>query len=64
MEGVYMQVQAISNNVEFGKSKARKAREAMIRQQEDVMTKLSDKSLFKVLQFKQTIKNISRFLTV
>lgn len=45
MEGVYMQVQAISNNVEFGKSRARKAREAMIRQQEDAILMLDDKTI-------------------
>ncbi|MCM1010711.1 MAG: hypothetical protein NC390_07550 [Fusobacterium sp.] len=38
-----MQIQAINNNLEFGKSKARKAREAAIRQQEDMVLSLSDK---------------------
>ncbi len=42
MEGVCMQVQAINNNVDFGKSRARKAREAYIRQQEDLVLSLSD----------------------
>lgn len=40
-----MQIQAISNNVEFGKSKARKAREAAIRQQEDAILMLNDNQI-------------------
>ena len=46
MEGVCMQIQAISNsNVEFGKSKARKAREAAVRQQEDAILMLDDNQI-------------------
>lgn len=37
-----MQIQAINNNVEFGKSHARRAREAQIRRQEDAILSLSD----------------------
>ncbi len=40
-----MQIQAINNNLEFGKSKARKAREAAIRQQEDMVLSLSDNNV-------------------
>ncbi len=42
MEGVCMQIQAINNNLEFGKSKARKAREAEERRQEDAILALND----------------------
>lgn len=45
MEGVCMQIQAINNNLEFGKSKARKAREAAIRQQEDAILMLNDNQI-------------------
>jgi len=45
MEGVCMQIQAINNNLEFGKSKARKAREAAIRQQEDAILSLNDNQI-------------------
>lgn len=45
MEGVCMQIQAINNNLEFGKSKARKAREAAIRQQEDLVLSLPDEDI-------------------
>ena len=45
MEGVCMQIQAINNNLEFGKSKARKAREAAIRQQEDMALQFSENLL-------------------
>lgn len=45
MEGVCMQIQAVNNNVEFGKSKARKAREAAIRRQEDMVLSLKDKEI-------------------
>ena len=40
-----MQIQAVNNNVEFGKSKARKAREAAIRRQEDMILSLRDKDI-------------------
>ncbi len=40
-----MQIQAINNNLEFGKSKARKAREAAIRQQEDMVLSLPDRDI-------------------
>ena len=40
-----MQIQAINNNLEFGKSKARKAREAQIRQQEDLVLSLNDRDV-------------------
>lgn len=40
-----MQIQAVNNNVEFGKSKARKAREAAIRQQEDAILMLNDNQI-------------------
>lgn len=40
-----MQIQAINNNLEFGKSKARKAREAQIRQQEDMVLSLQDRDI-------------------
>ena len=45
MEGVCMQIQAINNNVDFGKSKARKAREAAIRRQEDMILSLNDSQI-------------------
>lgn len=45
MEGVCMQIQAINSNLEFGKSKARKAREASIRQQEDAILMLNDNQI-------------------
>lgn len=45
MEGVCMQIQAINSNLEFGKSKARKAREAAIRQQEDAILMLNDNQI-------------------
>lgn len=40
-----MQIQAINNNLEFGKSKARKVREAQIRQQEDMVLGLNDRDI-------------------
>ena len=40
-----MQIQAINSNLEFGKSKARKAREAAIRQQEDAILMLNDNQI-------------------
>lgn len=45
MEGVYMQIQAVNNNLEFGKSHNRKAREAAIRRQEDAILSLNDKQI-------------------
>ncbi len=45
MEGVYMQIQALNSGLEFGKSKARKAREAEIRRREDAVLALNDKQV-------------------
>lgn len=40
-----MQIQAVNSNMEFGKSKARKAREAAIRRQEDAILMLDDNQI-------------------
>ncbi len=45
MEGVCMQIQALNNNLEFGKSHARKAREAAARRQEDAILRLNDNQI-------------------